>query len=83
MTFLPLSTFLAAFYTRNPLSLLSLGLVCTVLGIRLLIKGRQGDTLMPGTNFTYLPVWLFYVSGILMQLPLPLAWWFLRAQGVL
>ncbi len=68
-------------YSRSPFTLLALGLLCTVLGIRQFYKVHQGDTLMPGTNFTYLPNWFFYVTGVLLQIPLPLAWWFLHSIG--
>lgn len=71
------------FFSRNPRILLGLGLLCTVGGIRLIIKAYQGDTLMPGTNFTYLPAWFFYTCGMILQIPLPLAWWFLVNTGYL
>lgn len=38
---------------------------CTGYGIYLTKRGIEGDTLMPGTNFTYLPKWLFIKSEIL------------------
>ncbi|MFY7818456.1 MAG: hypothetical protein ACOVRB_08835 [Akkermansiaceae bacterium] len=69
------------FNLRSPFNLLALGVLCTVLGIRQFYKVYQGDTLMPGTNFTYLPNWFFYLTGALLQIPLPLACWFLHSVG--
>jgi|688.fasta_scaffold291845_2 hypothetical protein len=66
---------------RSPGTLLAIGLLCTIVGIRQFYKVYHGDTLMPGTNFTYLPHWFFYVTGALLQIPLPLAWWFLHSMG--
>ncbi|MES2660367.1 MAG: hypothetical protein V4689_17215 [Verrucomicrobiota bacterium] len=58
--------------------LIGVGLLCTGYVIYLIKRGIEGDTLYPGTTFTYLPRWLFIGSGILLQLPLPLAFWFLH-----
>lgn len=70
-------------YSRDPKALLLIGLVCTGYGIYLIKRGIEGDTLMLGTNFTYLPRWLFFLCGVVLQLPLPLAYWFLKSQGAL
>ena len=69
------------FLSRSPKSLLAVGLFCTVYGIFLIKKGYTGDTLLPGTNFTYLPRWLFITTGVILQTPLPLAFMFLKSQG--
>jgi len=34
---------------------------------------------LPGTTFTHLPRWTFFVGGLLMQIPLSLAWWWLKS----
>lgn len=60
-------------------NLIFVGIVCTVYGIILIKRGIEGDTLCPGTTFTYLPRWLFIGTGILLQLPLAAAFWFLHA----
>ena len=70
---------IAFFASRNPRTLISIGLVCTAYGIYLIKRGIEGDTLLPGTNFTYLPKWLFITCGLLLQLPLPAAFWMLHA----
>lgn len=59
--------------TRDPRTLIAIGLICTGYGIYLIKRGIEGDTLMPGTTFTYLPKWLFITTGLLLQLPLPAA----------
>ena len=69
------------FYSRNPKSLILVGIVSTVYGLYLIKKGWDGDTLIPGTNFTYLPKWLFYTVGAILQFPLPLSVMFLKSQG--
>lgn len=74
---------IAFFSTRNPRALIAIGLICTGYGIYLIKRGIEGDTLMPGTNFTYLPRWLFISTGLLLQLPLPAAFWFLHEQNYL
>lgn len=61
-------------------NLITVGLVCTGYGIYLIKRGIEGDTLCPGTTFTYLPRWLFIGTGLLLQLPLPAAFWFLNAM---
>jgi len=33
---------------------------------------------MPGTLFTYIPKWMFFLAGALLQLPLPIAYYYLR-----
>ena len=63
--------------------LIVIGLMATCYGIYLIKRGIEGDTLCPGTNFTYLPRWLFIGTGILLQLPLPAAFWFLRSMETL
>ena len=60
--------------------LIAIGLIATGYGIYLIKRGIEGDTLCPGTNFTYLPRWLFIGTGILLQLPLPAAFWFLHSM---
>ncbi len=67
--------------SRHPSKLVVIGLICTVYGIILIKRGYEGDTLMPGTNFTYLPKWLFITGGVLLQLPLIGAVWFLKYSG--
>jgi hypothetical protein len=64
--------------SRSPANLVAVGLFCTGYGIYLIKRGIEGDTLMPGTNFTYLPKWLFITFGLFLQLPLPAAAWFLH-----
>lgn len=71
------------FYSINPKSLLLISLFCTVYGILLIKRGYEGDTLLPGTNFSYLPRWLFFVVGSILLIPLPLAVVFLKSQGQL
>lgn len=68
-------------FSRRPGTLLGIGIVCTVYGIILIKRGIEGDTLMPGTNFTYLPKWLFVTAGILLQVPLIGAVIFLKHIG--
>ncbi|MBE2178982.1 MAG: hypothetical protein IAE97_00725 [Chthoniobacterales bacterium] len=68
---------------RNPFVLIVLGVVATGYGIHLILRGLQGDTLLSGTTFTYLPRWLFILTGLILQLPLPGAVWFLIATGYL
>ena len=69
------------FYSRNPRSLLVVGGICSVYGLYLIKRGWEGDTLCPGTTFTYLPKWLFYVSGIVLQIPLPAGYLYLKSMG--
>jgi hypothetical protein len=66
---------------RSPRNLFVVGIICTCYGIYLIKCGYEGDTLMPGTQFTYLPRWLFYTVGLILQLPLLGAWLFLRSTG--
>lgn len=68
-------------FSRRPGTLLAIGIICTVYGIILIKKGIEGDTLMPGTTFTYLPRWLFVTTGVLLQLPIVGAVIFLRHIG--
>lgn len=68
-------------FSRRPGTLLAIAVACTVYGIILIKRGIEGDTLMPGTLFTYLPRWLFVTVGILLQIPLPFACWFLKSIG--
>lgn len=68
-------------YSKNPGKLIIVGLICTVYGVILIKRGIEGDTLMPGTTFTYLPRWLFISGGILLQFPLIGAVWFLKYTG--
>ncbi len=68
-------------YSRHPTKLVAIGLISTVYGVVLIKRGIEGDTLMPGTNFTYLPKWLFITGGALLQLPLIGAVWFLKYSG--
>ena len=65
----------------EPANLLTVGGICTFYGLYLIKCGYEGDTLMPGTQFTYLPRWLFYAVGLLLQLPVVVAWLFLRSVG--
>ena len=67
----------AYFSYNNPYNLLTIGLLATGYGIYLIKRGIQGDTLLFGTLFTYLPRWLFILIGLLLQLPLLAAIWFL------
>jgi hypothetical protein len=60
-----------------------LGLLATGYGLYLIKRGIEGDTLLPGTLFTYVPRWAFIVIGLLFQIPLPTAIWvsLARSQG--
>ena len=69
--------------SRGPKSLLGVGFICTVFGASLIWKARHGDVLMPGTMMTYIPAWIFYLGGGLLQIPLPLAYFFLKHQGLI
>ena len=60
-----------------PYRFVILGLLATVYGISLIRQGLNRETLLAGTKFTYLPPWLFVLGGVLLQLPLPVALWFL------
>jgi len=62
---------------RHAGKLVVVGIFATGYGIYLIKRGIEGDTLMPGTNFTYLPRWLFFITGAILQLPLPAAIWYL------
>ena len=68
-------------FSRRPGTLLAIGIFCTVYGIILIKKGIEGDTIMPGTTFTYLPKWLFITTGVLLQLPIIGATLFLKHIG--
>ncbi len=68
-------------FIRSRGTLIGVGLICTVYGIIWIRQGIEGDTLCPGTSFTYLPRWLFIGAGLLAQLPLPAAIWFLSSAG--
>lgn len=70
-------------YSRNPESLLFYGLICSGYGIYLFKRALDGDTLLPGTTFTYIPKWLFYSAAILLQAPLPLAYFFLKSKNLI
>ena len=88
MTGLPMMTefwggFLFLGRLASPGNLLVVGAICTCYGLYLIKCGYEGDTLMPGTQFTYLPRWLFYTVGLILQLPLVGAWLFLRSTGYL
>lgn len=63
----------------GPGELLWAGGICSIVGLALLRKWWDQDTLLPGTTFTHLPRWTFFVGGLLMQIPLPLAWWWLKS----
>lgn len=65
-------------HARNPYVLLIVGLISTGYGIHRILRGIRGDTLFPGTLYTYLPKWTFIVAGLLLQLPRPAAIWFLK-----
>ncbi len=71
------------FYSRDPKVLLLIGFLCSGYGIYLIKRGYEGDTLMPGTTFFYLPKWLFYVVGLILQIPLPMAYLFLKSQSII
>ena len=45
---------IAFFAARNPRTLITIGFICTVYGMYIIKRGIEGDTLMPGTNFTHL-----------------------------
>lgn len=73
-----------AYATKNgPGGLLLVGVICAVFGVRYLKRGIEGDTLMPGTSFTYIPRWLMISFGLVLLTPLPAAIWFLKEQGFL
>ena len=61
----------------NPNNLILVGLIATGYGIYLIKRGIEGDTLLPSTLFTYVPRWVFIFIGLLLQLVLPAAIWFL------
>jgi hypothetical protein len=71
------------FYSRDPKVLLIIGALCSGYGIYLIKRGYEGDTLLPGTSFCYLPKWLFYLAGVLLQIPLPMAYLFLKSQAII
>ena len=56
--------------------------MCSSYGIYLLKKAWDHDTLLPGTLTVYLPRWLFVLAGLLFQIPLPAAYWFLKSQNL-
>lgn len=66
----------------DPLTLLSVGFLCSGVGIRLFWKVYHGDTLFPGTLWTHIPDWMFWVGGAILQIPLPLAYYFLKQQNL-
>lgn len=68
-------------YRGRPGNLIAVGIACTVFGLILIKRAIEGDTLMPGTQFTYLPKWLFVTCGLLLQLPLAGACFYLKAFG--
>lgn len=47
----------------SPYSLIVVGLLATGYGIYLIKRGIEGDTLLPGTLFTYVPRWVFIFMG--------------------
>lgn len=71
------------FYSRDTKVLLIIGVLCSGYGIYLIKRGYEGDTLLPSTSFCYLPKWLFYLAGVLLQIPLPLAYLFLKSQSII
>jgi hypothetical protein len=71
------------FYSRDPKVLLIIGALCSGYGIYLIKRGYEGDTLLPGTSLGYLPKWLFYLAGVLLQIPLPMAYLFLKSQAII
>jgi len=71
------------FNYSDPKNLLVVGGICTGTGLRLFWKAYSGDTLFPGTLWTCIPAWVFWVGGSILQVPLPLAYFFLKAHGVL
>lgn len=75
---IPILSHLAMFRGR-PGSLVGVGVVCSVYGAILIKRAVEGDTLMPGTQFTYLPKWVFLTCGLLFQVPLIGAICFLKA----
>jgi hypothetical protein len=72
---------MGAILIRNPYVLVAIGLIATGYGVHLIKRAIEGDTLMPGTQFTHLPSWILWTAGLLLQLPLPAAIWFLYAIG--
>lgn len=69
------------YLARNPFVLILVGVIATGYGIHLMLRGIQGDTLLPGTTFTHLPRWLFIATGLVLQLPLIGAIWLLITLG--
>lgn len=63
--------------------LLVVSLICTGYGIYLLKRAWEGDTLLPGTLTVYIPKWIFVLTGLILQTPLPLAWIYLKNMGVI
>jgi hypothetical protein len=67
----------------NPGNLLVVGAICSLAGLFLIYRALTGDTLFPGTLYTYLPRRYFWVAGLLLQLPLVVSVMFLLHQGYL
>ena len=67
----------------DPHDLLLIGGICSIAGFVLFWKVFQGDTMLPGALFTRIPNWMFWSGGLLLQIPLALAFWFLKKQGLL
>ncbi len=67
----------------SPTNLLLVGAICTGTGLFLFRKAYTGDTLFPGTLWTHIPTWIFWATGGLLQIPLPLAYFFLKLQKVI
>lgn len=66
---------------RSPGRLILMGGACTVVGAVFIKRAWEGDTLLPGTLTCYVPKWIYYTFGLLLQLPLPLSYYFLKSQG--
>jgi hypothetical protein len=69
--------------TADPGGLIGVGVVCTVTGLAAIRKALTGHALLPGTTWTRVPRWILWLVGLALQLPLPLALFFLRKQGLL
>ena len=73
--------YLIASRFAKPGNLIVLGIVCTIVGFILIKRAWEGDTLLPGTLTCYVPKWIYYGGGILLQIPLPTAYFLLKTQG--
>ena len=55
------------FIRGNSYNFIVIGLIATGYGIYLIKRGTEGDRLLAGTLFTYVPRWIFILIGLLLQ----------------